>query len=105
MLEFNEGTQKARILALHYANRVGGSDLIQFMSSQIDIHSPEQAEKIIEGFWAMTDLAVEDHHANLSIEGVDDIEFWMYKLFNKVNGYMVKNGFGENWERVSSRRA
>jgi hypothetical protein len=98
MLEFNESTQKAKILAVHYSVLVGDPLLISFMSSETDIESADQAKRIIEGFRQMTDLAVEDHHNNVTIEGISDIEFWMYKLFNKVHGYMVKHGFSDIWD-------
>lgn len=99
MLEFNESTEKAKVLAMHYAMQVGDPLLVSFMSSKTEIQSSDQAKNIIEGFRQMTDLAVEDHHNNMTIEGIDDIEFWMYKLFNKVYGYMVKNGFAEVWNQ------
>lgn len=99
MLEFNESTQKAKVLAVHYATLVGDPVLIAFMSSETSIRSADQAKSIVEGFRQMTDLAVEDHHNNVSIEGIADIEFWMYKLFNKVYGYMVKNGFADTWDQ------
>lgn len=98
MLEFNESTQKAKVLAVHYATLVGDPALISFMSSETEIQSTDQAKSIIEGFRQMTDLAVEDHQNSVTIEGVADIEFWMYKLFNKVYGHMVNNGFAEVWE-------
>lgn len=98
MLEFNESTQKAKVLAVHYATLVGNPVLIAFMSSETDIQSADQAKSIIAGFRQMTDLAVEDHHNNVTIEGIADIEFWMYKLFNKVYGYMAKIGFSDIWD-------
>lgn len=98
MLEFNESTQKAKVLAVHYATQVGDPLLISFMSSETDVLSADQAKRLIEGFRHMTDLAVEDHHHNVSVDGIDDIEFWMYRLFNKVYGYMAKNGFADIWD-------
>jgi hypothetical protein len=59
---------------------------------------------VIKGFWQMTDLAIEDNHSNKSIEGVDDIEFWMHKLFIKMNGYMARNGFDELWDASIKER-
>jgi len=100
MLEFNESTQKAKILAVHYAKLVGDPALVSFMSSETDIKSADEAKSVIEGFRRMTDLAVEDHHNNLAVDGIGDIEFWMYKLFNKVYGYMVKNGFSDIWDKA-----
>lgn len=46
----------------------------------------------------MTNLAIQDNHANKQIENIIDIEFWMQKLFIKVNGYMTKRGFKEIWD-------
>lgn len=52
----------------------------------------------------MTDLAADDYIENKQIEGIDDIEFWMHKLFNKVYGYVNKNGFQDEWDRASDQR-
>ena len=43
-------------------------------------------------------------HADKQIENVVDIEFWMHKLFIKVNGYMTKNGFGHIWNASVDER-
>lgn len=104
MLEFNENTKNAQTLAIYYANKVGNQLLIDFMSSSKEIASREEAETVINGFWAMTDMAIEDNNNDKAIEGISDIEFWMYKLFNKMYGYMVKNGFEAQWQEISKRR-
>ncbi|MCX2783735.1 hypothetical protein OQJ46_12135 [Microbulbifer thermotolerans] len=104
MLEFNETTQNAQKLAVHYAKKLGDQLLIDFMSSSRDVTSPEEATAVIKGFWEMTDLAIEDNHNNKSVEGISDIEFWMHKLFNKVYGYMLRNGFEEQWQNISDQR-
>lgn len=104
MLEYNETSNPAKILAIHYAKQVGDIELVRFMSGQSDILSSEMADRIIDGFWQMTDLAIEDHQQNKQVEGIDDIQFWMHKLFNKVYGYMTKNGFQEQWDRAAGKR-
>ncbi|MBC6906815.1 hypothetical protein DWB84_15305 [Saccharophagus sp. K07] len=52
----------------------------------------------------MTDLAAEFHLSNKEVDGVDDIEFWIHKLFNKICGYMTKNGFGDLWDEEFKNR-
>lgn len=52
----------------------------------------------------MTDLAIQDNSDNTEIDGMLDIEFWMYKLFIKVNGYMTKNGFSDLWDAAANDR-
>ena len=104
MLEYNENSQPTKILAMHYALQIDPNFLLQFMSGQADILSREQAVLVVNGFWEMTDLAVQDHHADKTIEDVMDIEFYMYKLFNKVNGYMTQNGFKDIWDASVTNR-
>ncbi len=37
-------------------------------------------------------MAIDDHNNDKSIKGIADVEHWVHKLFNKVYGYMTKNG-------------
>ena len=104
MLEFNENTKNAQKLAVYYAKKLGNPLLVDFMSSERGIASSEEALVVINGFWEITDMAIDDNSNDKSIEGIVDIEFWMHKLFNKVYGYMVKNGFEEQWQQISDQR-
>jgi len=104
MLEFNENTKSAQKMAIYYAKKLEDQLLIDFMSSSKELNTQEEAAAVINGFWEMTDLAIEDNNNDKSIEGISDIEFWMHKLFNKVYGYMLKNGFEEQWQRISDQR-
>ena len=104
MLNYNEASNPAKVLAIHYSNRVGDVDLIHFMSGQSGISSKDMAFRIADGFWKMTDMAADDYKQNRQIEGIDDIEFWMHKLFNKVYGYMAKYGFQDEWDKASDQR-
>ena len=98
MFEFNENTLKAKILAEHYAQIVGNEFLIAFMQGKKSITNTQEAQTIIDGFWQMTDLAIADHQSDLTIDGITDIEFWMHKLFNKVGGHLIKQGYKTQWE-------
>ncbi|MBB3060341.1 hypothetical protein [Microbulbifer rhizosphaerae] len=104
MLEFNENTKNAQTLAVYYAKKVGNQLLIDFMASLKDVTSPEEAKAVIDGFWEMTDMAIDDNSNGKTIEGISDIEFWMHKLFNKVYGYMVRNGFEDHWNLAADQR-
>ena len=104
MLEYNENTQKAKILAEHYAQIVGDEFLIAFMQGKKSITNTQEAQTIINCFWQMTDLAIADHQNDLAIDGITDIEFWMHKLFNKVGGYLIKQGYSEQWDTALDER-
>lgn len=101
MLSFTADDAPARLLAVHYAKQIGDTELIRFMSSEIDIESAEAARSIISGFSKMTALAADDFEQDRQIEGIADIEFWMHKLFNKVYGYMSRHGFQNAWDNAS----
>lgn len=102
MLNFTENDENARLLAMYYANKIGDEFVIDFMASKVSISTPEQADRVARVFWEMVDLSVDDNDNGVSVEGIADIEFWMYKLFNKVSGYISKRGFKEQWEKATN---
>lgn len=61
----------------------------------------EEALKVAKIFWEMTDLAIDDNENNVTIDGVNDLEFWMHKLFNKVSGYLKKQGYEAQWDQAT----
>ena len=71
------------------------------MSSKAEISKPEEAMKIAKTFWEMTELAIDDNDNDIVVEGVSDLEFWMHKLFNKVSGYLKKNGYEDQWDQAT----
>ncbi len=101
MLSFNKNTLVAQDLAIHYAQAVDDQVLIDFMSAKTGLESRATAEHIARGFWAMTSLSIADNEADKEVCGIQDLEFWMYKLFNKVSGYFSKTGYADIWDRVS----
>jgi hypothetical protein len=44
------------------------------------------------GYWA---AVIKDSG---DIMGITSKKFWMHKLFNKVYGYMTRNGFADIWD-------
>ena len=58
---------------------------------------------MIRYFWKMVNLSIDDNDNNVLVEGAEDIEFWMHKLFNKVSGYMEIQGYEELWDELFQR--
>jgi len=104
MLKYNENSEKTKLLAAYYASKVGSKRLHDFMTGCTGAKTQEEANEIIDGFWRMTDLAIDDNEKGVEIEGISDIEFWMHKLFNKVYGYMVNNGYEVQWKKSLKER-
>lgn len=101
MLDFDLDAAKEQILAIHYAKKVNNQYVIEFMSSKAEIRKPEDAIEIAKVFWEMTEFAIDDNDNNIEVEGITDLEYWMHNLFNKVSGYLKKNGYEEQWDQVT----
>ena len=101
MLNFDSDADQAQTLAIHYAKKVNDTFVVKFMSSKAEITTQEEALKVAKAFWEMTDFAINDNDSNVIVDGVSDIEFWMHKLFNKVSGYLQKNGYEAQWDQAT----
>ncbi|WP_020404991.1 hypothetical protein [Hahella ganghwensis] len=97
MIVFTEEQTTAKTLAIHYAKKMNDTFFLNFVLSRADITSEEDAVKISDSFWALADMATEDYHNNIQIEGINDAEFWTLKLFNVVMGYITECGYDDTW--------
>lgn len=103
MLSYTDADEGSKVLAKHYTKILENEPFKNFMLAESEIKTADEAILITELFWRMVDLSIVDNENNVIVDGVSDIEFWMHKLFNKVSGYMLKNGFEEQWDETTSR--
>lgn len=104
MLNYTEAQEPAHILADHYSKDLDNILYRNFILGNAEIQSAEHAQKIIDCFWAMTELAIADNSAGKEIAGVTDIEFWMHKIYQKVSGYMTTHGYNQLWDESHENR-
>ncbi|GAA6166798.1 hypothetical protein [Sessilibacter corallicola] len=104
MFSFDASAAESKKLAMYYANQTDLPDLIKFIDGKYTLENKLQAQLIINAFWQITDMAIDDYQADKVVEGISDIEFWMHKLFNKIGGYMIKNGYRDIWEEEARKR-
>ncbi len=104
MLSFDEIAAEPKKLAMYYASQTDLPDLIKFIDGKYIPENKQQAQLIMNAFWQMTDMAIDDYHADKVVEGISDIEFWMHKLFNKIGGSMIKNGYRDIWGEEARKR-
>ncbi len=97
MLIFDPESENAQKLALHYSKKIGDTLAKKFFSSQIALSNKDEAYHIASIFWELSDLAADDNQKNIAVEGIVDLEFWMYKLLNITSGYMEKSGYKKQW--------
>lgn len=104
LLRFNEDEKELKLLAQHYAAMTGDELVIAIFNGDLAISNDDEAQKLVEGFWEMTDLATDDYLHNVAVAGIENQEHWMYKLLNKVYGYCLEQGYGELWRTQSRGR-
>ena len=101
MLNYSDPDQPAKDIAIFYVKKIHSQIAEEFFSGNISLASAEEAIEVATAFWAITDLASDDHLNDVSILNGVDLEFWMHKLFNKIYGYYERNGFKEQWQIVA----
>ena len=101
MLNYTNSDLPAKDIAIFYAKKINSQIAEEFFSGKGSLASAEEAIEVAIAFWAITDLASNDHLNDRSILNDVDLEFWMHKLFNKIYGYYERNGFKEQWQIVA----
>jgi|GEM_PF-1031437 len=101
MLKYTDADVGSKVLAKHYTKLIDNDLFESFMLAKSDLKTANEATLVAKLFWRMVELSIVDNKNNLTIEGVSDIEFWMHKLFNKVSGYMLINGFEKQWDEAT----
>lgn len=104
MLRFNNQDQLAYRIGRYYAEQLGNPLFTEYMAGESSLTSKEEARKVAELFWAMTDLSIADNEAEKEICGTKELEFWMIKLFNKVSGDFIRSGYEQIWYELSDAR-
>lgn len=102
MLNFSEAEKPAIAISQYYCQKLKSPKAEDFFSGKISLSTKAEALEIAKVFWDITELASADHLNDVVILDDVDIEFWMYKLFNKTHGYFQKNGFSEEWKQAET---
>ena len=59
----------------------------------------KEAEVLTSFYWSMVDKAVEDNGEGVEVLEKEGVEAWMEYIFHSINGYMVSNGYSEQWDK------
>lgn len=91
-----------KIVALHFACRLNKSDISKIIESD-DVKNPEEARALSEFFWKMNQKAIADDKAGIPIPCEGSSEYWIEKIYNSWEGYMLRRGFISQWDEASER--
>lgn len=92
--------EEEKIVALHFAKRLNETKVLSIIENG-DIKSTEEAELLSKFFWNMNRKAISDDSDGLKIPCEGSSEYWIEKIYNTWEGYMLKNGFISEWDAAS----
>ena len=96
MIEYKFPEEKD--ILFHYAELLNNDNIKNILSNG-HAQNRTEAEELTQFYWAMEDKAVEDKGQGVPVIEQEGVEVWMEYIFHSLNGYMVSNGYIEEWDR------
>ncbi len=101
MLDFSGKDQKAQDVCLHYAKQLGKDELLDIIKCKAPVTSKEEALALSLFFWQMLEASADDRDNGAEVLGETDLQHWMERSMNIISGYLSRNGYEAEWEKVS----
>lgn len=91
-----------KIVALYFANRLNESDIVKIIENGT-VQNVQEALLLSNFFWRMNAKAIEDDEQEIIIPCEGSSEYWIEKIYNSWEGYMLRNGFISQWDEASDK--
>jgi hypothetical protein len=91
-----------KIVALHFANRLNENSVVKIIENSA-VESAEEAFMLSNFFWRMNEKAIADDEQGIKVPCEGSSEYWIEKIYNSWEGYMLKNGYISQWDEASDR--
>lgn len=101
MLDFSGNDEKAKLVAIHYANKFDNKVVLEILEMPRGVKNKEEAVILSSFFWDMLDAAALDKENNKVVLDESDLQHWLERSMNIISGYLKKSGYEEEWESVS----
>lgn len=82
----------------HYAKKMKRESIESILDSGC-VAGKQQALLLSTFYWDMLDEAANDQGRGLPILESEGIAVWMEYIFHSLNGYLVSNGYEEQWDQ------
>jgi hypothetical protein len=87
-----------REILVHYAGKMRNEAVLNILKNGL-VSNREQAFALSQFYWNMLDVAADDQGSGLLILEQEGIEQWMEYIFHSLNGYLVSNGYEDEWDQ------
>ena len=95
MIEYKYPEEKA--ILLHYADKMQRTEAKAILLKG-GVSNKGEALTLSQLYWAMLDVAADDQGKRVELLEREGIEIWMEYIFHSLNGYLVSNGYEEQWD-------
>lgn len=95
MIEYRFPEEKA--ILLHYADKMH-FDLAKTIILKWAVDGKSEAKALSEFYWEMADVAVADEGLGVPMLEAEGVAAWIEYIFHSLNGYLVSNGYAEEWD-------
>jgi len=95
MIEYRFPEEKA--ILLHYAEKMNSRSAKEIILKGY-VEGKSEAKILSEFYWNMVDVAVDDEGRGVPILEAEGVAAWMEYIFHSLNGYLVSNGYAEEWD-------
>lgn len=98
MIEYRDDEEK--IVTLHFADRLEDEQAKKIIEAGV-VTSKVEASYLGKFFWSMNTKAIADDKAGISIPCEGSSEYWIERIYNTWEGYMINKGYEDEWDRES----
>ncbi|MBC6905136.1 hypothetical protein DWB84_06630 [Saccharophagus sp. K07] len=95
MIEYRFPEEKS--ILLHYAEKMQ-AELAKQIILKGSVADKKEARVLSEFYWCMVDAAVADEGNGIPVLEAEGVSAWMEYIFHSLNGYLVSNGYAEEWD-------
>lgn len=85
-------------ILIHYAKKMEDMDALKILETGV-VTSKDQASILSKFYWSMLDIVANDQGSGMPILEQEGIESWMEYIFHSLNGYLISNGYEDQWDQ------
>lgn len=101
MLDFSGNDEKAKLVAIHYAEQFNNNIVLDILTQPRGVQNKDEAIALSQFFWELLDATALDRENGKIVLDEANLQHWAERLMNIIGGYLKKNGYEAEWDKVS----
>ena len=88
------------MVAKHYAEEFNNRVVLEILSQPRGVQNKDEATILSLFFWQLLDATARDRENGRIVLEEVNLQYWVERLMNIVGGYLKKNGYEAEWNKV-----